>query len=128
MNRERAKELLPIIEHFANGGDVQYQSGCEFQWHLMPTPCWDDEGRYRKAVTKPSIDWSHVAPEFKWLTVDDDTRPQMHTDEPRPSGEGVWCRPLSEGAIGDRITVTGFASFKPGTCDWKDSKVERPSS
>ena len=30
MNRERAKEVLPIIEHFANGGEVQWFDGADW--------------------------------------------------------------------------------------------------
>lgn len=33
---------------------------------------------------------------------------------------GVWM------AEQEYIPASNFASFKPGTCDWKDSLVERP--
>jgi len=51
MNRERAKELLPIITAFANGEDVQSATAAECrgpkQWVQTPSPCWDDECEYR---------------------------------------------------------------------------------
>jgi hypothetical protein len=45
VNRERAKELLPIIEHFANGGKVEgFTNGL---WSVLNNPSWDAYDRYR---------------------------------------------------------------------------------
>ena len=72
-----------------------------------------------KAVTKPSIDWSHVSSEYNYLIQDSD-------------GEGYLCgeKPLrvKSGWIAESpsISATAFTSYVPGTCDWTDSLVKRP--
>jgi len=38
MTREEAKELLPIIEHFANGGDIQHEDNGI--WYDISCPSW----------------------------------------------------------------------------------------
>lgn len=73
---------------------------------------------YEEPKTKPSIDWSHVSPEFKWMATDASGETYLYTEEPE-FFEYCW-----DGV--DLIYVQGFASFKEGTCDWKDSLVERP--
>ena len=73
-----------------------------------------------KAVTKPSIDWSHVNENFKWLAMDADGKFHIYTDKPL-QGEREWTTNLS------CTPAIHFASFVPGTCDWWDSLVKRPS-
>ena len=47
MNRERAKELLPIIEAYANGDTIQSRViGCD-QWIDNPDTNWPDDFEYR---------------------------------------------------------------------------------
>ena len=71
-----------------------------------------------KAVTKPSIDWSHVSSEYNYLIQDSD-------------GEGYLCgeKPLRVksgwSAETPYIRATAFTSYEPGTCDWEDSLVKR---
>ena len=73
-----------------------------------------------KAVTKPSIDWSHVNVYFKWLAMDADGRFHLYTDKPLQGNQQWTTNLLGTPAI-------HFASFVPGTCDWKDSLVKRPN-
>jgi len=49
MNRERAKQLLPIIEAFANGEDIQARSsGVASTWKdVIGNPEWLDSCEYR---------------------------------------------------------------------------------
>ena len=73
-----------------------------------------------KAIAKPSIDWSHVSPEYNYLIQDSD-------------GEGYLCgeKPLRVksgwSAETPYIRATAFTSYEPGTCDWRDSLVKRPN-
>lgn len=72
-----------------------------------------------KAITKPSIDWSHVSEEFQYLAMGEDGRGWLWVSKPAPfqdewNGRGVTAK------------AENFASFIPGTCDWKDSLVKRP--
>ena len=71
-----------------------------------------------KAVTKPSIDWSHVSSEFNYLVQDSD-------------GEGYLCgknphRMSMSWSMETPILAIPFSSYVPGTCDWRDSLVKRP--
>ena len=73
-----------------------------------------------KAITKPSIDWSHVSPEYNYLAQDS-------------SGQGYLCgkKPHRMDYAWDMgpspyIRATTFTSYEPGACDWKDSLVKRP--
>jgi hypothetical protein len=71
-------------------------------------------------TTKPSIDWSHVAPEYKWLARDKCGDAYLYLSEPELC-QTVW---ISGGEHTQIARV--FASYTPGTCDWRDSLVERP--
>ena len=73
-----------------------------------------------KAVTKPSIDWSHVSENFQYLAMDEDGEFYLYTDKPTQASQ-QWVTNLTY------TPATHFASFVPGTCDWKDSLVERPN-
>ena len=69
---------------------------------------------------KPSIDWNHVSEGFQYLAMDADGESYLYTDKPQ-QGEWQWMSIL-------RLAVADhFASFTYGTCDWKDSLVERPN-
>ena len=72
-----------------------------------------------KAITKPSIDWSHVSEVFQYLAMDEDGHHYLFVEEPEP-GEGEWTTHVPY------ICAEHFASFVPGTCNWKDSLVKRP--
>ena len=89
-------------------GDIIYDIG------------WYENCVYRVAVTKPSIDWSHVAPQFKWMATDDSGETWLYDDHPEILGK-IW---VFNGL--DCFEIDAFASFTPGTCDWKDSLVQRP--
>ena len=93
------------------------------QWVSVIYPSWLANVCYRvkpQPLTKPSIDWSHVADKYKWLASDEDGTPYVYANKPYINIYG-WS------IDGDVFTeVTAFKSFKPGTCDWKDSLIERP--
>ena len=72
-----------------------------------------------KAITKPSIDWDHVSEDFQYLAMDVRGLHHLFAEKPeRISAEWVTHAPY--------IYADHFASFTPGTCDWKDSLVKRP--
>ena len=47
MNRERAKELLPIIHAFAEGKDIQYRTEWSNGWTNSSVPKFHDDREYR---------------------------------------------------------------------------------
>ncbi len=47
MNRERAKQLLPIIQAFAEGKQIQFRVQYRTDWSDLDEPCWQDGNEYR---------------------------------------------------------------------------------
>lgn len=47
MNKERAKELLPIIQAFAEGKEIEYRVKGENVWSDIFYPTWIDNRDYR---------------------------------------------------------------------------------
>ena len=76
-----------------------------------------------KAVTKPSIDWSHVSEEFQYLAMNKEGLHLLFAEEPT-RGDVEWTAPAPYELY---ILAEHFASFVPGTCSWKDSLVKRPN-
>ena len=72
-----------------------------------------------KAVTKPSIDWSHVSENFQYLAMDERGLHHLFVEKP----ERISAEWITHALY---IYADHFASFTPGTCDWKDSLVKRP--
>ena len=76
-------------------------------------------------LIKPSINWDHVNPCFKWMATDSDGHTYLFSEIPRhDDGDTYWTL---GGKPGMCVDTDGFASFTPGTRYWKDSLVERPS-
>ena len=74
-----------------------------------------------KKVTKPSINWEHVAPEFNYLAEDSEGNAFLSEKEPFIAATAVW------GVYsGETAEANMFASYIKGTCDWKDSLIKRP--
>lgn len=109
------------------GYPVMYWHGEEHGWRATPTPLWGPKMRYRIAakpeeIMPPSIDWSHVAPEYRWLAQCENGSAYLSEGEPRihhAAGVG-WVFP------GPCAFAAYFASFKLGKGDWTKLIVQRP--
>jgi hypothetical protein len=104
----------------AHGGP--YEVYCHGEWLENNYPTFRLAVVYRvkpQPLTKPSIDWSHVAPKWRWLARDADDDAFLYKEKPYAL-HSKWS---SSKEIRRADT---FASYTPGTCDWKDSLVERP--
>ncbi len=101
------------VESYTSKGNL-FSRGNRALFH-HPVKIVQDE-----SATKPSIDWSHVKSEYKWLSVDKDGSAFVYENEPE-HGIDYW---RSSGAT--YYYVNGLASYTPGTCDWQDSLVKRP--
>ena len=109
----------------AHGGPYEY-------WEYWPVakfkpiqePSWSLSGVYRVAPdTKDTINWDHVAAEFICMARDANGSAYAYAAKPKIgcTDAVVWC------VGGDDYTgVHVVASYKRGTCDWKDSLVFRP--
>lgn len=58
MNRERAKELLPIIEAYANGATVEIYAEAVGEWEEIADPSWVTNSAYRIKPEPHDIKWA----------------------------------------------------------------------
>lgn len=75
-------------------------------------------------TTKDSIDWSHVHERYKWMARDSDGDAIIFENKP--------CIPTRYSRFwspdGKFVFADDYASYKQGTCDWRESLVERPKA
>jgi hypothetical protein len=58
MNQQRAKELLPVIQAFANGKPIQIWSDTVYTWVDVNDPSWTEGAKYRvKPLTLYVATW-----------------------------------------------------------------------
>jgi hypothetical protein len=105
-------------------GPVQFYSTRGEWLTTAGKPYFDFHMAYRAKplpLTKPSINWDHVSKEWNWLARDQNESMWLFTQKPY-IGEYCW-----KAKAGDNYIKTYmFSSVISGTCDWKDSLVERP--
>lgn len=75
-------------------------------------------------ATPDTIDWTHVAKDIGWMARDSGGKVCLFVDEPvkviARYGKGFWNNGI------DFVDARAFASYVQGTCDWRDSLVQRP--
>ena len=117
--RQQSGVKYPVIVLFNNELNAAYTSDGKYSADgnvtLFPYPV-----EITKATVKPSIDWSHVSSEFNYLIQDSDGAGYLCSKKPARV-EGGW------NVESHYICADAFTSYEPGTCDWKDSLVERPN-
>lgn len=91
----------------------------------VKVPAWQAGSRYQieaieKPKTKPSIDWTQIKPEYRWLARGARGCAYVHARNPK-MGLSAW------NADGPCARVDILVSYTPGDCGWKDSLVERPA-
>ena len=112
-------ERRQLMDH---DGEIAQYNGYDF--HVAADVHWSSNVIYRAVrpvPTKPSINWDHVADEFIAMATEEDKDTWLYEKIPTDKDFGwVSCR--------DHTTspADSFASFVPGTCDWRDSLVIRP--
>ena len=126
MNKEQTLKAIEVMQAYVEGKKIQY---CDdgWDWDVVDNPSWDWIGiEYRvKPVSKPSINWDHVHPDYKYLYMDSDGSSYIVASEPTQGVAFVcWLIEDDDGYVPAEI----FASFVPGDCDWKESLVQRPES
>lgn len=116
-------DKIAVMQHYADGGKIEIKSHSSEKFELWiagePTWTWNNTF-YRIAVTKPSINWDHVAPEYRWLAMHNCGGHYLFETKPILDSCSEWA------VTGKELNPEGFASFTPGTCSWKDSLVQRP--
>lgn len=61
MTRKRAKELLPVIQAWAEGKGVQHRCHVDPFWHNAENPTWNEDFDYR-IKPEPREWWVNVYP------------------------------------------------------------------
>lgn len=124
MTREEARKAAQVMLAYADGAEIEYTvPSCETGDTPYCTPVeisfnWRDYS-YRVKQTQDFIDWSHVAPEYKWMARDKDGAAYVYREKPE-LGRREW------GASGANHRIdTAFSSYKAGTVDWEGSLVSR---
>ena len=110
-----------VYAKFTNGKESTYTIDGKFREEDENPSLYSHPVEITKKLTKPSINWDHVHESFKYLVQDEDGGCWLTKDRP-------VATPISW-AGGDTVRdATHFASIVPGTCDWKDSLVQRPKN
>lgn len=53
MTPERTKQLLPIIQAFAEGQQIEYRHHFSNEWRIVTEPSWFDDFEYRIKIELP---------------------------------------------------------------------------
>jgi len=119
------EQMIEVMQAYVDGKPIEVTLPDGHWGEAESLPFWDWIMRdYRIApLTKPSINWDHVAPEYKWMATDKDGFTWLFSDCPYC---GTVCWNLKIDALSStQHRVNSFSSFVPGTCDWKYSLVRR---
>ena len=110
--------VYPVVVRFKDTRLAAYAADGRFHNQgnvtLFPYPV-----EITKATIKPSIDWSHVSPEYNYLAQDENGQGYLCGKNPHRMNT-AWCMETPY------TRATPFTSYVPGTCDWKESLVKRP--
>lgn len=115
-------EKIAVMQAFEDGKPIEtlIQRAQHAVWERVDYPLWNwSKYDYRVAVTKPSIDWSHVSDQINAMMTDPHGQSWLTETIPY-RGACDWL----DG--GNPIPAEAFASFVPGNCDWRNSLVVRP--
>ena len=120
---ELSDGAYPVKVKFKNGDVTAYTSrgymySNNINQSLFHHPVKIVQG---ESATKPSIDWSHVKSEYKWLSVDKDGSAFVYENEPEHGESNYWST-----SSFTYFNVNGLVSYSRGTCDWEDALVKRP--
>lgn len=114
------EEKIEVMQHCLNHGKI-IMDGNLWQLRGWPNFNWEehDYSIYEEPKTKPSINWEHVNPEYKYMASNIDGNTYLYLTKPVIGEYGAWQ------GDGYYVEADAFSSFHSGTCDWKDSLVER---
>ena len=99
-----------VFTTFANPDKELYDFFC-FEYRVVEEP----------EIVLPSIDWSVLIPEWRWLAQSQNGLVCAFTHKPEP-GHCSWVH-----RDGEAITSGHLSSLKPGKGDWRKLIVERPA-
>ena len=122
------KTYRDLMKVLADGHTVEVRSLIDDRWITIKEFNFkvyklDDELRFehRIKLSKPSIDWSQVSDRFKYLAKSRNGNCYLYEDKPKIFYHDCWS--FTHGIC---VSASVFQSLEVGTCDWRDSLVERP--
>lgn len=121
MTTEEHKDL--VYAYYIEKKKIEFRRDEHSKEWTICCPAWSPESFYRIAETKPEINWDHVHPDFNCLTDNSTEGALLHSHEPEMKNvemKNAWI------LRGKCVDASSHASYKPGTCDWKDSLIKRP--
>lgn len=112
---DTTKEMIAVMQAFADGAKIEFRNrGWASGVWLHSNPKWNWEScDYRVAVTKPSVDWSHVSDEFIGHATDSDGRVFLHSKRPDLTPD-QWESNGRIHRLADADGISPFSSFRPG--------------
>ena len=60
MTRDEAREAIKVLQHYADGGDVEYRSSLADRWWLASAPVFDFTKRQYRIKPKPAEGWGTI--------------------------------------------------------------------
>lgn len=114
---------LALFEAWLDGAEVDCLA--DGIWYRTNPVSWRKSKAYRIATTPDTIDWDHVAPQAKFMARGESGSAWLFDCKPSINDAGDWDTVAEGDCVGNADT---FASYRRGTCDWKDSLVERPEA
>lgn len=121
-HQQRTADMIKVMQAYVDGEGVEVLGYVSKKWVECYSPIWnwkDVDYRIAPATTPDTIDWSHVATEFKYMVRDPDGEVYLYKNIPVLHRD-CWS---SDSIASD---AESHSSYRPGTCDWKDSLVKRP--
>lgn len=116
---ERTKRMIEVMQAYVDGKRIEVK-GLDFNT-LVQEPWWDwCSSEFVVAKTPDTINWDHVATEFKYMARDENSEPYFYEEEPFVRGDG-W---MTDSHVA--VQAKSFSSYRKGTVDWKESLVIRP--
>ena len=122
-HKKRTAEMIAVMQAYVDGKPIEVSYCDGGAWSPSTEPIWNWRFReYRIATIPDSINWDHVAPEWKWMARDKSGVVYFFKNEPKSGDRDseIWS------AAGGHMEARGFASYTRGTVDWQQSIVRRP--
>lgn len=117
---ERTKRMIEVMQAYVDGEEIEVSLDKTLGWIPLKMGSWNSNWQYRIAKTPDTINWDHVAPEFKYMARDKEGFGYLYVNKPFPRDD-VWT--ADDGKL---TKQENYASYRKGNVDWNESLVIRP--
>lgn len=124
----KTEDKIKVMQAYLDGKKIESRSIPNGEWsEFFLEPNWNwEELEYRVSEIPDSIDWTHVAPQYKFMARENNGETYLFANEPHIYTSSVSGGHWYDTYNGDLADASVFASYKKGNVDWKDSLVKRP--